>query len=226
MTLEPIRYFAHARRNFAAARRTLCLAAAAAALLAGLSGLTMGAKPPPGAMAQPGYLAGQLLVAAPGMRDPRFVRTVVFMVSHDAGGAMGLVVNRSLGSASLAGLLKSLGKEKQEIPGDIRIHYGGPVQPRSGFVLHTTDYVRNGTLVVNDGVALTRNLDILPAIAAGKGPRASLFAFGYAGWAPGQLENEIKAKAWVTAPADEQIIFDDKLETKWKRAMARRGIDL
>ncbi len=213
------------KRRLAHGRRTLCLAAAAAALLAGLSGLTMGAKPPPGAPPQSGYLAGQLLVAAPAMRDPRFVRTVIFMVSHDAGGAMGLVVNRSLGIVPLMSLLKGLGKE-EEVPGDIRVHYGGPVQPKFGFVLHTAECVRDGTLVVNGRVALTRNLDILRAIAAGKGPRASLFTFGYAGWGPGQLENELKAKAWVTAPADEKIIFDDKLETKWKRAMDRRGIEL
>ncbi len=216
--LEPIRYLVRLPR-------ILCLAAAAA-LLASLSGLTLGAKPPPGAPPQPGYLTGQLLVAAPAMGDPRFVRTVIFMVSHDAEGAMGLVVNRSLGTVPIVSLLKGLGNEKEGVAGDIRVHYGGPVKPRLGFVLHTTDYAEDGTLVVSDRVALTRNLDILLEIAAGKGPRASLFAFGYAGWAPGQLENELKRKAWVTAPADEKIIFDDKLETKWRRAMERHGIDL
>lgn len=206
-------------------RRSLCLAAAAA-LLASLAGLTMGAKPPPGAPPQPGYLTGQLLVAAPAMGDPRFVRTVIFMVSHDAEGAMGLVVNRALGTVPFASLLEGLGNEQEGVAGDIRVHYGGPVKPKLGFVLHTTDHVEDGTLVVSDRVALTRNLDILLAIAAGKGPRASLFAFGYAGWAPGQLENELKRKAWVIAPADEAIIFDDKFESKWKRAMALRAIDL
>ncbi len=174
----------------------------------------------------PGPLTGKLLVATASMGDPRFKRTVIFIVRHDTKGAMGLIINRVIGKLPLAKLLAGFGREPEGIGGDIDIHYGGPVERRLGFVLHTPDYVQKGTTVVNGEVALTRDLDILLTISAGTGPKQSLFAFGYAGWGPRQLEGEIARKDWVTVPGDAKFIFDDKLETKWRRAMDRHGVDL
>ena len=176
--------------------------------------------------AEPASLAGQFLVATDELKDPRFIRTVVYMVQHDAGGAMGLIVNRPLGDASLADLLERLGLEGKGVNGEILVHYGGPVEPGRGFVLHTAEYKIDGTQVVKDGMAVTSQPEILRAIGTQAGPRKSLFALGYAGWAPGQLEGEIKAGAWEIVPADEALVFDDNYEKKWERAMARRTIQL
>ncbi len=173
-----------------------------------------------------GNLTGQLLVATNELRDPRFVRTVVYMVRHDPGGAMGLVVNRPVGDVPLTDLLNRLGIEGQGAGGEIRLHYGGPVEPNRGFVLHTTDYKTEGTQVLPGGVALTSQTEVLRAIGAGTGPRRSLFTLGYAGWAPGQLEAEIAAGAWIIVPADAGLIFDERSDKKWERAMARRTIEL
>ena len=177
-------------------------------------------------IAQSSGLAGQLLVATDELRDPRFVRTVVYMVRHDAGGAMGLIVNRPLGDASVSDLLQRLGLNGKGVAGEILVHYGGPVDAGRGFILHTADYKIESTHVIKGGIAITVQPEILQAIGAGTGPRRSLFALGYAGWSAGQLEGEIKAGAWITVPADEALVFDENYESKWKRAMARRTIQL
>ena len=173
-----------------------------------------------------GSLTGQLLVATDALRDPRFVRTVVYMVRHDAGGAMGLVVNRPIREVPLASVLERLGMDSEEITGEVRVHYGGPVEVNLGFVLHTADYATQGTRPVKDGIAITSVPEIFRAIGAGAGPRLTLFALGYAGWAPGQLEAEIAGGDWISVPADEAMVFDENYEKKWNRAMARRRIDL
>jgi putative transcriptional regulator len=177
-------------------------------------------------IAQSTGLAGQFLVATDELRDPRFVRTVVYMVRHDAGGAMGLIVNRPLGDASVSDLLQRLGLNGKGVAGEILVHYGGPVDAGRGFILHTADYKIESTHVIKGGIAITVQPEILQAIGAGTGPRRSLFALGYAGWSAGQLEGEIKAGAWITVPADEALVFDENYESKWKRAMARRTIQL
>ncbi|MFQ5828603.1 MAG: YqgE/AlgH family protein [Candidatus Methylomirabilia bacterium] len=173
-----------------------------------------------------GSLAGQLLVATPKMPDPRFAQTVIYMVRHDATGAMGLIVNRPIRDVPLAHLLERLGMESDGVSGSIRVHYGGPVAGKRGFMLHSADYVGKGTTIVHGGVALTDQPDILTAIAAGTGPHHSLFAVGYAGWSPGQLEAEMGAGHWVTAPADEALLFEGDYRGKWQRAMDRRIIRL
>jgi len=200
---------------------------AIAGLVALGAGLT-GTKASIGAAvaAEAAGLTGQFLVATDELQDPRFIRTVVYVVHHDAGGAMGLIVNRPIGDASLADLLERLGMEGKGINGEILVHFGGPVEPAQGFVLHTTDYATGGTQVVKDGIAVTSQPEILRAIGTGTGPRRSLFALGYAGWSPGQLEGEIKAGAWAVVPADEALVFDEHYEKKWERAMARRTINL
>lgn len=178
------------------------------------------------AAAQASTLAGQLLVAKDELRDPRFVRSVIYIIHHDATGAMGLILNRPVAEASLSELLEQAGLEGTGVKGEIRVHFGGPVEPGQGFVLHTEDYRIEGTTVVKNGIAVTTRPEILRAMGTGTGPRKSLFALGYAGWAPGQLEAEIKAGAWEIVPPDEALVFDENSETKWERAMARRTIRL
>ncbi len=173
-------------------------------------------------------LAGQLLVAAPGMPDPRFAKTVIFMVQHDRNGAMGLVVNRVLGVDSAARLLEGAGIGTKNVDRDakVRVHYGGPVEPRRGFVLHTGDYAEETTVAVTAGVSMTAAAQILHAIAKGKGPNRRFLAVGYAGWAAGQLEGEIARKDWVVIPSDDGLLFDADMAGKWRRAMDRHGIEL
>lgn len=172
-------------------------------------------------------LAGQLLVATPDLDDPNFRETVVYMVHHDRAGAMGLVINRVLGTGPLDRMLEGLGVAPNgESHLDLRVHYGGPVEPSRAFVLHSPDYHAADTLDVSDIAALTTSPDILEDIAAGKGPKRSLFALGYAGWGPAQLENELAAGAWFVVEPDAALLFDEQPETKWQRAFDRRGIDL
>ena len=170
------------------------------------------------------YLVGRLLVATPKLGDPRFQETVIYMVRHNADGALGLVVNRSLGSGPLDKFLEGFGLDAQGTEESIRIHYGGPVSPGTAFVLHSPDYSGPGTTRVPDGLSMTTQLDVLKAIAEGKGPRQSLFVFGYAGWGPGQLEGEIARDDWMTAPADDNLIFGDDLQGVWDKAMAKAGL--
>jgi putative transcriptional regulator len=172
-------------------------------------------------------LAGQLLVATPELDDPNFSHTVVYLVQHDASGALGVVINRVLGAGPLGKLLQSLGiEEGSDSEAPIRVHYGGPVQLDRGVVLHSPDYRQDDPLVVDDLAAFSFSLDALRAIAQGRGPRHNLFALGYAGWAPGQLESEIARGSWFTIEPDEALLFDDQVETKWERALDRRGFDL
>ncbi len=170
-------------------------------------------------------LVGQLLVAMPGMSDPRFARTVIYMCAHSAEGAMGLVVNRALEQVSLAELLQQLEIDATAVDDKIAVNFGGPVETGRGFVLHSPDYMREGTLVVTEGISLTATIDILKAIASGSGPRRHLLALGYAGWGPGQLDSEILANGWLHVDADEELVFGAALDQKWDRAMAKLGIN-
>lgn len=180
----------------------------------------------PFAAEQNRYLAGQLLVATPEMGDPRFVETVIYMVKHDQHGAMGLIINRPLAKGPIADLLKALGADSEGAQGEIILHYGGPVEPEDAFILHSDDQLMDTTKVVGEGIAFTADLELLRAIALGKGPKRNLFILGYAGWATGQLEAEIEANGWFTIPADKELIFGPNPETKWNRALDRRKIPL
>lgn len=171
-------------------------------------------------------LAGQLLIAMPQMQDHRFVRSVIYLCAHNAEGAMGLVLNKLIGSLTMSELLEQLEIPAPGLQGAPRVHFGGPVESARGFVLHSADYKEEGSLVVGDNLALTATLEILRAIGRGEGPRRSLLALGYAGWGPGQLDNELQHNGWLHVPADEAILFDGELESKWQRALAKLGIDL
>ena len=175
----------------------------------------------------PDSLAGQLLVATPELDDPNFRETVVYIVHHDQGGAMGLVLNRVLGTGPLDKMLESLGaRPNGATDRKLRVYYGGPVEPVRAFVLHSPDYHDADTVVLSDIAALTIPPHILEDIAGGKGPKHSLFALGYAGWGPDQLEGELAAGAWSVVEPDENLLFDEQSETKWQRAWDRRGVDL
>ena len=172
------------------------------------------------------YLAGHFLVAMPGMPDPRFAKTVIYMCAHTAEGAMGLVVNQAIDDLTFPDLLEQLGIVSAGDVPPIAIQFGGPVEQGRGFVLHTADYLHETTMVVEDGVALTATVDILRDLAAGHGPDKSLLALGYAGWGPGQLDKEILENGWLSVKADADILFSTDLKRKWNSALAKLGIDL
>lgn len=170
----------------------------------------------------PTWLNGQLLIAMPSMEDPRFGRSVLYICTHSAEGAMGLIINRAFGEIRFADLMNQLGIEGSPSQ-DRPVHFGGPVDSSRGFVLHSCDFQADQTLIVDDNVALTATKDILQAIVEGTGPNSAIFALGYAKWSAGQLDSEIQANAWLTAPADQTLIFDSDLDTKWERAISRLG---
>lgn len=172
-----------------------------------------------------GYFAGQMLIAMPQMRDPRFARSVVYLCAHTEDGAMGLVINRLFNSFSFPELLDQLSIAATPECDVVRIHFGGPVEAGRGFVLHSTDYIQETTLVVADEVGLTATIDVLKAIAEGRGPSRYLLALGYAGWAAGQLDSEIRENAWLSVQSDQELLFGTEIDTKWERAIAKIGVD-
>jgi len=169
-------------------------------------------------------LTGQLLVAMPQMRDPRFTRSVIYMCAHNAEGAMGLVINRLVGSITFPDMLEQLGIAAGDHGRQIKVHFGGPVDAGRGFVLHSDEYRHEGTVAVVDGMALTATIDILKDIAGGHGPQRCLLALGYAGWGAGQLDAEIQANGWLTVPADANLVFEGGLDGKWERALGKIGV--
>lgn len=182
----------------------------------------------------PTTLDGQMLIAMPGMADTRFARSLVYMCAHSPDeGAMGIIVNQPEPDLSMRDLLVQLGIVEEAGSSniaakvdEIRVHRGGPVESGRGFVLHSADFMLNdASLTVGRNIALTSTLEILRAIATGGGPREAIFALGYAGWAPGQLESELGANGWLTVPADEEILFDANIDTKYDRALAKLGVD-
>lgn len=172
-----------------------------------------------------GYLGGQVLVAMPSMQDPRFARSVICLCAHSPDGAMGIIVNKPVDGLSFDDLLTQLELEPVPPQRRIRLCQGGPVEGGRGFVLHTNDWSSDGSLEVAKNLSLTASVDILKAIAGGGGPRNGLLALGYAGWGPGQLEDEIQANAWLSVCPDEALLFDDGLDRKWHQAMAKLKVD-
>jgi putative transcriptional regulator len=176
--------------------------------------------------AKPQFLSGQLLVAMPGMGDPRFARSVVFMCAHSADGAMGLIINKPAADLKFSDLLRQLKIESDGPKIEMPVMYGGPVEHARGFVLHSCDYrLREATMDVAGSYGMTATVEVLHDIARGRGPRAALMMLGYAGWGPGQLEGEIRANGWLTCPADDAIVFDCQIRRKWDEALRRIGID-
>ena len=181
-----------------------------------------------------GYLDGQMLIAMPTMGDERFTRSVIYVCAHSSEGAMGIVVNQPAQNIRFPDLLVQLevipAKERIELPvraDAVKVLKGGPVETGRGFVLHSADFfIENSTLPIDEGICLTATLDILKAIARGSGPASAVLALGYAGWAPGQLEQEIQQNGWLHCPADPELIFGADIEGKYERALRKIGIDL
>ena len=179
-----------------------------------------------------GFLDGQMLIAMPSMRDERFARTLIYMCAHSSEGAMGIVVNQPAADISFPDLLVKLdvipANERIQLPrraGTIKVLKGGPVETQRGFVLHTADFfIENSTLPIDEGICLTATLDILKAIARGAGPASAILALGYAGWSPGQLENEVQHNGWLHCSADPELIFGTDVGAKYDRAMQKIGI--
>lgn len=169
-------------------------------------------------------LTGQLLIAMPGMGDPRFAGAVVFLCDHSEDGAMGLIINKPVSELSFAQMIGQLGIEAIQPP-RVPILFGGPVETGRGFVLHSDDYDEDGnTLQVVGGFGMTATLDVLEDLAHGDGPEKSVMALGYAGWAPGQLEAEIQQNGWLTCDADPEIVFGRDMDGKWEAALAKLGV--
>lgn len=173
-----------------------------------------------------GYLTGRLLLATPVLRDSGFEKSVVYICSHDARGAMGIVVNQPLKLVEFRDILTQLKLDGIEIdPGLLPdVHFGGPVEMTRGFVLHSTDHVHQDTVVLDKNVGITATIEILQDIVMGCGPKNSIFALGYAGWGEGQLEQELQSNAWLSIEADPSLIFDTKTHDKWEKALEILGV--
>ena len=175
---------------------------------------------------QGGFFSGQLLIAMPGISDPRFERALILVCAHDEQHAMGVAVNRPVEGLTFPDLLTRLGVESHIVlPPDL-VLMGGPVERERGFVVHTADYLGENTLEVGEGLALTATREVLEAIAnRNHNPRRSFLALGYAGWGAGQLEDEIKENVWLTCGPDDELVFDAAYDSKWNRALAKIGVD-
>jgi putative transcriptional regulator len=179
-----------------------------------------------------GFLDGQMLIASPGMQDERFSKSLIYMCAHSSEGAMGIIVNQPAPHISFPDLLVKLDvipkAEKIQLPsraGDVTVLKGGPVETERGFVLHSADFfIENSTLPIDEGVCLTATLDILKAIARGNGPASAILALGYAGWSPGQLENELQQNGWLHCSPDPELLFGTDIGAKYDRAMQKIGI--
>ena len=172
----------------------------------------------------PRFLSGQLLLAMPGMADPRFARAAIALAVHDENGAVGIGIGQLRAGIRLRELLKQLEIDPGVAP-DCEVHYGGPVEPGRGFVLHSDDWGGQDTLHIAGLGAMTGTIDVLRAIAEGRGPARWLVALGYAGWGPGQLDDEMTRHGWFTVPGSPALLFDTPVDTRWEAAFRRQGID-
>ena len=171
-------------------------------------------------------LAGQLLVATAEMKDPRFAESIIYLVKHSDQGAFGLIINKPITKGTFSEVLKGFGIQNQNVIGEIDVHYGGPVSRQQGFLLHSDEITLDSSTKMNDGFAVTADVEIVQMLALGTGPRQALLIMGYSGWGPGQLEMEIKANSWFTISPDKSLVFGKDAEKKWRRAMDKRQIPL
>src|SRR6202795_3784323 len=181
-----------------------------------------------------GYLDGQMLIAMPAMLDDRFARSLIYVCAHSSEGARGIIFNHPHPTINFSDLLVKLDVIPEadviQLPsraGIVKVMRGGPVETERGFVLHSEDFfIDNSTLPTDDGICLPATIDILKAIARGDGPASAILALGYAGWAPGQLENEIQGNGWLHCAADSELIFGTDIGAKYDKAMKKIGIEL
>ena len=170
-------------------------------------------------------LTGQILVSMPSLQDERFIKTVIYICAHSSEGSMGIIINKKIDYDLYPDLLEQLGIDTSLKNKKFFIRYGGPIESGRGFVLHSDDVVKKETLPIDNGVALTSTLDFFDDLAKGIGPKNSILALGYAGWHPGQLENEIMQNSWVSLLVETSFIFDNKVSRKWNDAYKMMGID-
>ena len=177
----------------------------------------------PGPSSPAASLVGRFLVAAPSMPDERFRKSVVFLCKHDDDGALGIIVNNSVDDLPLGQVYKQLGIDVPPTEAARPVLFGGPVEPSRGLVLHSADYKREETLLIEGGLALTASVEILKDMADGSGPQNAWLALGHSGWAPGQLDREMQDNAWLVVEGDADLVFDADLAAKWQRALDRLG---
>ena len=170
-------------------------------------------------------LTGQIIVSMPSLQDERFYKTVIYICSHSSGGAMGIIINKKIDYDLFPNLLEQLGIDKPINDNKLFLRYGGPVESGRGFVLHSDEIVGKETLNINKGVALTSTSEFFEDLVKGNGPKKSILALGYAGWMPGQLENEIIQNSWMSLSVETSFLFDDALSKKWDEAYKLLGIN-
>jgi putative transcriptional regulator len=173
-----------------------------------------------------GSLAGRLIVATPMIQESCFTRSVIYMCSHDAMGAMGVIVNYPIGNIRLKEVLEQLNISTEIELHDLPVHFGGPVESNRGFVVHTSDFEAEGCLINKNGIAVTASVSILHELAQGKGPSQGMLVLGYAGWAPGQLESELETGSWMVVNPSVELVFNAENDTKWGVAVSTLGIDV
>ena len=171
------------------------------------------------------FLSGKFLIATTSMSDPRFHKSVIYLVSHKNEGAMGIVINQPIIETKIKNIISDEGLKDSSNIDNIPITFGGPVDTKKGFILHTSEFKDETTVKVSDNIFLTSNINILKSIVKGKGPKKSLFALGYAGWFPGQLEKELSSDGWLVAPGNPKLIFECKIEKRWSEAIKSIGIN-
>lgn len=174
----------------------------------------------------PFYFPGQLLVASPELADPRFSKSVIYLVEHNAGGAFGIIVNKILGPQRIARLLQGFGMDSGKATGTLNVYFGGPVSPGRAFILHSSDYKGASSRRAGGAISLTADIGILRAIAEGNGPARVLFAFGYAGWGAGQLGEEVVRGDWSLAKATGDLVFGDGRGDVWERVIGSSEVPL
>lgn len=172
------------------------------------------------------FLTGKCLVAMPNMTDENFAKTLIYICSHSKDGAMGFILNKKIKEFSFADLATQLPINPIQPIAPLDLHQGGPLEKIRGFVLHTTDYIKNDTLIIDENIAISSSIDILTDIAFGIGPKDNLIALGYSSWKAEQLESEIKNNNWLIIPPNTELVFRTKDEDKWEKALDEIGIDI
>lgn len=175
---------------------------------------------------KPGSLAGHLLVATPLIQESCFTRSVIYLCAHNEAGAMGVIVNNNIDSVHIGDVFEQLNIRSENSPTEFPIHFGGPVEPSRGFVLHSSDLITEDSVMDANGLALTASLSMLQLVADGVGPKQGMLLLGYAGWSPQQLESEIEGGSWIVIPATQQLVFETDNDLKWSVAVGSLGIDI
>ena len=170
-------------------------------------------------------LTGKLLISMPSLEDERFYKTVIYICAHSSEGTMGIIINKKIDYDLYPDLLEQLGIDKPLSGKKLYIRYGGPVETGRGFILHSDEVIQKETLSNGKGIALTSTSEFFEDLSKGKGPENSIFALGYAGWGPGQIEKEILANSWMPLSTDSQFLFDEEVSNKWNKAYNLLGID-